>query len=288
MPYQQTFPDGKVLTSSALSVDDMNSLMQQVICFCFGITNNKPVNGIVILGNNVVAVDDLNGVAVGYKVKDVASGFGIGQFGLSGYGGPSVIPDGTTITAIDQNAKTITLSKVPTGNANEVLFITDPLAGSLVRQSWPTSGAPAYGINDNITFVRCTEVSNSYDRVKDEGYDVNDAVSGLLEIEYTRVWNVFCELRGPTAYQRGTILKSAMQLEFILALLAQANVYVVPDIAPPIRLPELFESKWWERADINIDFNEQVNESIVIPTVASVEVSVSNSNGVELDFVVEA
>jgi hypothetical protein len=54
--------------------------------------------------------------------------------------------------------------------------------------------------------------------------------------------------------------------------LAGSNLYLVPDTTTPDRNPELFESQWWERWDWAAIFNEQVNESITIPKVATIQV----------------
>lgn len=283
MGYSQTFPDGKTLTSSALTSDQFTSLLQQATCFCFGLMNAQPYSVTLDSTSNQVVVTDLTGINVYFKVAD-SPGFGLSLYGAGGYGAGGSIPPKTTITGIDQATNTLTLSAKPTVSGSTTIFITNPLAGRLVRQEWPSVGAPGWDKSDDIAFLRAEEVDDWYNKVRDESTDPNDSASAVLNSEYTRVWRVTWNLYGPNAYSRATLIKSALQLDFIHDSLQASNVYLRPDISNPRRFREEFEGQWWERTDLEIYFYEQVNESIVIPTVASVEVQVSNENGLQLDL----
>jgi hypothetical protein len=290
MPSSNTFPNGQTLTSSALSQTDINTIMQQITCFIFGIVNMKPFSATLTNGSNQITVDSVQGISVGFLITDTP-GYGLDLYGLLGYGTGGSIPAGAKVGSILGNVISMVDAKCEPLNALasivETIFITDPTAGTQVRQSWPSNGAPGYSQNDNISFIRCIEVDDWYNKVPDYGVTANDDVSAILNIEKTRVWRVFWELRGPTAYERATLLKTAMQLELIGDTLSPFNLYLVPSIGNPQRLPELFESKWWERSDISMHFNEQVNDEIVTPTVVNIPVVVSNLNGVQLNLDVE-
>ena len=45
----------------------------------------------------------------------------------------------------------------------------DPVSG--VRISWPTDGAPAWGNQDNVIFIRVTEDDEPINKQKDESID---------------------------------------------------------------------------------------------------------------------
>lgn len=291
MPSSVTFPNGQTLTSSALSIADINTIMQQITCFIFGIVNMMPVAATLVEGSNQVTVDSVQSISNGFQVTD-APGYGLSLYGIGGYGEGGNIPANAIVKSILGNV--LTLVDATTGepanalaSIEETIFITDPTAGTQVRQSWPNAGAPAYKQSDNVSFIRCIEVDDWYNKVSDYGLTPNDDVSVELNIEKTRVWRVFWELRGPTSYSRGSLLKTAMQLELIHDSLAPFSLYLVPSINNPQRMPELFEGNWWERSDIYMHFNEQVNDSIVIPTVASIPIQVSTENGVQLNLVVD-
>lgn len=294
MPYNQTFPNGQELVSSALSADDFTGLMQQATCYAFGLMNGQPYSVVLDATSNVVQVDDISGIAVYMKVSSnpafglslFGTQFGYGNYGVGGYGTGIVdaIPSKTIVTAIDESASTITLSNKPTASGPATIFITNPLAGRLVRQEWPSKGQPGWDKTDDVAFLRAVETDDWYNKVRDQGAEALDGTSGQLVTEYTRVWRVSWNLYGPNAYQRATLLKSALLLDFIHDKLQPFNVFIVPNISNPRRFRENTDGQWWERADIDIDFYEQVNESIVTPTVASVEVQVLDDDGIKLDL----
>ncbi len=290
MPSSNTFPNGQTLTSSALSQTDINTIMQQITCFIFGIVNMMPVTATLVNGSNQITLESVQSISVGFLITDLP-GFGLGLYGLLGYGTGGNIPAGAKVGSILGNVISMVDANGQPLNAlasiAETIFITDPTAGTQVRQSWPSNGAPGYGQSDNVSFIRCIEVDDWYNKVPDYGVTANDDVSATLNIEKTRVWRVSWELRGPASYERATLLKTAMQLELIGDTLAPFNLFLVPSIGNPQRLPELYEGKWWERSDIHMHFNEQVNDAIVTPTVASIPVVVSNLNGVQLNLDVE-
>lgn len=277
----QTFPNGQTLESSAINTDTIQALFQQATCLCFGITNKLPFSASLVEGQAEITLDSVIGISVGFNISD-APGFGLIGYGEGGYGEGGNIPPNTTVKSI--LGKVVTMSNNALATVEETVFVTDPTAGNQVRQAWPVAGAPAWGQNDNVTFVRCTEIDNDYNKVRDEGIEPNDETTATLDIEYTRVWRVFWELRGPTSFDRARLLKTAIQLDFIHDMLAAFNLYLMPNIGNPQRVPELVEGKWWERTDFEMVFYEQVNESTTVSTVASIELEISNKNGVQSDI----
>ncbi len=99
MPSSNTFPNGQTLTSSALSQTDINTIMQQTTCFIFGIVNMMPVSATLVMGSNQITVDSVQGISVGFQITDL-SGYGLGLYGLLGYGTGGNIPAGTTVKSI--------------------------------------------------------------------------------------------------------------------------------------------------------------------------------------------
>ena len=157
-----------------------------------------------------------------------------------------------------------------------------------VRTAWQTQGAPAWTITDDIVFIECTEDDGEYNKIRDSLLTTNDNVSVTKNFEYTRIWRVMFVARGPNSFDNVRLIKSSLLLDFINDTLAASNLYLVTALGNGIRVPELVEGQWWERVDLAIQFYEQVNESIVIPSVASVEISTSDKNGVQSDIVVTA
>lgn len=290
MPFSQTFPNGQTLTSTALTAEDFTSLLQKATCACLGLMNTQSFSVTLNANSNLVTLPSTIGVQVFFKVASADGS----------------IPANTTITNVDSDTGVITLSNEATVTENTIIFITNPLAGKLVRQEWPKVGAPAWPKNDNIVFIRAVEEDDWYNKVRDQGVDdsnptgygygsgaygsggyggVTVPTTAALLTEYTRVWRVYWVFYGPDSYTRATLVKSAMQLDFIHDTLAASQVYLMPEVGAPKRQPENdISGEWWQRTDFEMVFYEQVNESIVLNTVASTEIIVMNANGIQLDF----
>lgn len=293
MPFSQTFPNGQILNSSALSSQTMTDIMQQATAFCLGLMTGKAFSATFVSGSNEVVVNSITGIQVYFKAS-TSSAFDVSLYGSDGYGesgfGTNIaaLPDKTIITGIDQSTNTLTLSNQATLDGAGILFVSNPAAGKLVRQEWPSKGSPAWSKNDDICFLRAQEENGWYNKVRDQGVgDVTDT-GALLTTEYTRIWEVSWMLYGPSAYDRATLIKSAMQLDFTHDSLAAFNVYLMPEIDNVHRSRESFEGEWWERSDFKITFYEQVTETIDTQSVTSVEVLVLNDNGIQLDLEIEA
>ena len=61
-------------------------------------------------------------------------------------------------------------------------------------------------------------------------------------------------------------------MDWVRAIFALSNLYLIPDSAEPLRAPELFSGEWWDRADFRARYYEGVTETIAQQTVASAEV----------------
>lgn len=275
------------LISTALTPIGITTIFQNIACTILGITNNLPLEVTLTQNSNQVTLSNLTGIAVGYLIGESSSNpYGSGSYGQGGFGGPNAIPAGTTILALNENIAT--LSNNATTDITEIVYITNPLAGTLVRQAWPIQGAPAWGINDDLVFVRAIEVDNLYNKLRDELHAPNDDITIGVEYEYTRVWSVFWELRGPNSFDRARLLKSSLLLDYYCAMLASSNLYLMPSISNPVRMPELFEGQYWERTDLTTHYYEQVNESIAVGTIASIEVIVEDKTGILIDETITA
>lgn len=270
MPYSQTFPNGQTLNSTALSAQQFTDVMQQATCNCLGMLANAPYSTVITIASNQIVVDDVSAISLYFKV----SGTGI--------------PAKTIVTAIDVGTNTLTLNNPATVNGAVVVLVSNPLAGRLVRQEWPSKGAPAWDKTDNIAFLRCVEIDDAYNKVRDQGQGDPTETGAVLITEFTRVWRVSWVVYGPIAYDRTTLLKSAMQQDFIHDSLAALNVFLMPEVSNPRRMPEEFEGEYWERSDFEMVFYEQVTETIVTNTVASVEVLVLDTDGIKLDLEIGA
>jgi hypothetical protein len=153
---------------------------------------------------------------------------------------------------------------------------------SAVRIAWQTRGEPFPDITQDVVMLRCVEVDNLYNRVRDvqiipNPQDQNDPPQTLLQVTtYQRVWKTFWEFYGPNSFDRARIVHSGLFTQAIHDTFAvfNLNLYWVTNPPAPQRIPPFEDGQWWERTDFESEFNEGVTETLVVPIIASVEIKV--------------
>lgn len=151
-----------------------------------------------------------------------------------------------------------------------------------VRVSWPTTGAPAWKITDNVVFIRTTEEDDPINiQREDRYYDVGSPVVLNHDTSYTRVIALGLISYGPSSWNNMRIIRDKMFNQEFRDVLALSNVFLIPDAYTPRRLPELFGGNWWERVDMDLAFNEKVIINREVPYIESAEIVVVNGDGVQ-------
>ena len=173
----------------------------------------------------------------------------------------------------------------------QALTVTILGAGSDVRISWPTEGAPRFKITDDVAFIRIVELDNQYNRLR-EIKDIPNMIGSPLEVDpdnviqqtsYTRVISVNWILYGPNSFDNAQAIRDNLFYEYpTRGTLANQNIYMIHDIVSPRRVPELLSDEWWERVDMEVAFNELVIKETLVSTVRSAEVTVNNFDGSEI------
>lgn len=199
----------------------------------------------------------------------------------------TTFPNGQVLTssALTDNSMFALLQPLTCGMIG--LAVSDPANNYMVRKAWQTAGAPAWKIDENIILIQCTPKSNWYDKVRDVVTTKNSDISVISNIEYTRVWSIRFIGYGPGIFDMIRLIRSALLLDWTHDTLALSNLYLMTEMETPSRNPEQFEGQWWERTDLGIELYEQVNEALVAPSIASVEVLIETKKGLQKDFVVD-
>jgi len=254
-----TFQNGQVLTSSALTDKNLDAIFQLLCCQMLGLTAGYQLPCELSDSSNVISTAIVS--------ANIANGFQVA--------GPN-IPEGAEIVGISTQGTNllIQLSVTPTQNGLQTITFFDPSYNTRVRTSWQEKGAPAFGIEDDVLFIRCVLEPTNYN-IRDESWQVLEGTEGKILSKnrtYTRQWRIAFVAYGPNACDSMRLIRSMLLEDFPHDTLAGSNLYLVPDTTTPDRNPELFESQWWERWDWAAIFNEQVNESITIPKVATIQV----------------
>jgi hypothetical protein len=163
-------------------------------------------------------------------------------------------------------------------------LLTDMLDGSpvasQVRWSWPTQGAPAFGINDDIVFLKIYDMEGALTKQKEEIY----TLGYNMAVNYTRVLKLNCIFYGPNSWENVTDVSNKIYWQEYHDDLAQEKIYLIPGFSPLNRVPELWQGQWYERADLNLTFNEQIKLNREVPAIETVRVIVNDRTGVRADI----
>lgn len=186
---------------------------------------------------------------------------------------PTVAPTPLTPAQIETTFQAITQSALGIDNTGD----NADVAAKAVRIGWQPEGQPFSTQGEDVVYLRCIEDDDQYNRVRDVEDQFWDDVSLKQVTSYTRVWRVIWILYGPNAFDRARVLKSALfrPSDEITNLLVTNRLYLVTDVAAPLRIPvPVPPGIWVERVDLEAQFNESVVEEQITASVASAEVIV--------------
>lgn len=278
-----TFPNGQTLTSTAQTPQQIETLFQNLVAQIFGIAVTTTATA--SSGSTSLTISSTSGVSNG----QIVTGLGI--------------QPGTTVTAVSGSTVTISLpttlplantsvtfSNVQSGQFNTEEFNAPPnsQAWFQIRIAWQQQGQPAYRITDDVCIVSAVPDNDPFSQVRDQLIAPNDDVSLAQQMAYTQVWKLHFTLYGPNSADRARLIVSAMALDWTHDLLAQSNLYAVTQWNRPRYLPELYQGQWWQRADVDLRFNELVNESIIVSSAAGVNVTLDTDTGLSETVSIEA
>ncbi len=132
----------------------------------------------------------------------------------------------------------------------------NPPACMPVRIAWPTTGAPAWKISEDVVFIRLIpREDDDYARQIDSEYKAH-AATVIKKSSRTRIWEVQFVAYGPNAQTAVNKIKDGVFRQDIKRLLSESAVFLIPNMPPCRRVPELFAGQWWNRWDVSLTFNE--------------------------------
>jgi hypothetical protein len=252
-----TYPDGSTLTSTALTKNQIETLLQVLTCQLLGIVAMPwTVSFVVTAGEAVGTTASLTNLYAGQVISCPG------------------LPPGTRLNSVEPINRQLYFSNPATATGNQYGTVVDPLAFSKVRIGWQQQGQAGWGVNDDIAFVRCTPVDADYSRGRDgDTIDTPEGTKILQSDNYTRQWRTAWCFYGPNSIDSARAVRAALgRASFADTALAAMGLYVNPSIAEITRVPEMFQGQWWERVDLAAIFNEDIRETVEVNAVASVEV----------------
>lgn len=167
---------------------------------------------------------------------------------------------------------------------------TTPQGKGKVRITWPADGQPSWKITDDIVFLRVTPIDDRVARTLNITYDTNEQDNEYLKkkIGYTRVHKIDFTLYGPNSYDNSDLIRfSLLDPHLFKQDFKSKNLFVIPDIPMPTRLPELYNGQWWERTDFSVNFNEGVIREQQTPFIKSADIELVTNKGQTIDILTE-
>ena len=163
-------------------------------------------------------------------------------------------------------------------------------AYAAVRVAWPTYGAPAWKVSEDVTFIHVTEEDEPINRQREFVYTESLLGETLLdeEVSYTRVIGLNLIFYGPTSFHNAQLVRDGVFRETYRRVLSQNKIFLIPDIVAPRRAPEPFQSQWWERTDLDLTFNEKIKKTDEISIIEIADIIVVTDTGQEEEITVTA
>lgn len=140
-----------------------------------------------------------------------------------------------------------------------------------VRRSWPTDGAPDWKIDDDIVFMQVTEAAEDIMQPIDERW-LNVGRDFLRESAMTRTMQLRLNAYGPACYE--SLLKVRLEIMRGRAHLQKQKIYIIPGTDSVRYAPELFQGRWWKRADLTLFFNVLIVIDAPVNAIESVDITV--------------
>lgn len=260
-----TYLDGSQLTSTALTDDQIQLAFQVVTAQMLGLVMFQ-VSIALVKNSNVATPSSMLYLAIGQMVTSPSLPLG---------------PPAATITAV--GASTITLSLNATADSTEIATVSNPLVTSQVRIAYQIQGQPGPPIDTSTVTIYCLPIDAEYSRMRDLTPTANDTSITQTDV-FTRRWKTHWTFYGPNALDDARAVRSALDtIQFVADYLAGFNLYVDPSIKEPQRGPQEFQGRYWERIDLEAEFNEQVNETFTVGLVQSVKVLTYTKDDLQSD-----
>lgn len=162
-----------------------------------------------------------------------------------------------------------------------------------VRRSWGSMGQPDWSFEEDVLFFQLAFVNGQ--EVSREIFDIWKDKAGSEDVvrhqEQTRVMRAQLVAYGPNGATNLDILRT--KLYNGIPLLRSHGIYVVPGNEAPKYAPELFQARWWRRADMTVMFNVAKSYDTDYKTITSVPITLKANEPMasttvkEVDILVE-
>jgi|SRR5579872_153885 len=302
-----TWPNGQTFASSALSPDGFNVLMQPLVASILGIdpvaNPNAAYKTVRVAwqtqGQPEWAVDE-DVCVVRSTLKD--TGFSRTHDNIRGQNDSTSLADVSSFTQV-WNFRCVLYGPNSADKARLIL--------SAIREDWAAQWivspitdcsvvAPGinYQVGDVVGVVQPGAFGGS---LKVTSLGLNGAVAGLALVPAQQGYGyqttgtiaaIFDETLGTFDEHSGNFDEATQALSTtggsgtgLTVNIVASNVFLVPGPRRPTYSGEPFKSLWFKRADIEIEFNELVIESLINPSAAGLDIVLLKDTGLSTTLV---
>lgn len=153
-----------------------------------------------------------------------------------------------------------------------------------VRRSWPTDGGPDWKLTDNVVFMQCTEAAEDIMQPIDERWQ-SEGRDFLRESASTRTIQLRLNAYGPACYE--SLLRIRLELLRGRPKLKKQKIYIIPGKDSIQYAPELFQGRWWKRADLTLYFNVLISIKSIVKAIEEVNVTIKANEPGTSDVILE-
>ena len=153
-----------------------------------------------------------------------------------------------------------------------------------VRRSWPTDGGPDWKLTDNVVFMQCTEAAEDIMQPIDERWQ-SEGRDFLRESASTRTMQLRLNAYGPACYE--SLLQIRLELLRGRPKLKKQKIYIIPGKDSIQYAPELFQGRWWKRADLTLYFNVLISIKSIVKAIEEVNVTIKANEPGTSDVILE-
>ena len=153
-----------------------------------------------------------------------------------------------------------------------------------VRRSWPTDVGPDWKLTDNVVFMQCTEAAEDIMQPIDERWQ-SEGRDFVRESASTRTIQLRLNAYGPACYE--SLLKLRLELLLGRPKLKKQKIYIIPGKDSIQYAPELFQGRWWKRADLTLYFNVLISVESIVKAIEEVNVTIKANEPGTSDVILE-
>lgn len=130
-----------------------------------------------------------------------------------------------------------------------------PLDNKQTVFSYQATGVPGWKHDQDKLFIRLNELDDEYAKFRSSLYHPNEEAV-IKSTSRTRVWEVYLIAYGPHACDVQNQIKDGVFLQKARRFYFKNDIALITDYPQALRVPELFNGRWWERWDMRLRFNE--------------------------------